>query len=212
MLNVLNNSRQMYKVFFNDRIVFVDPGFNKSLIPGTLHGIITEAADVGKWWSCFLNDPKGRNLHLTGPGDVWSMFCGFFKIIEAAGGIVYNPQHALLCIERFGKWDLPKGKIEAGETKAEAALREVEEETGLKGLVLEEFRTTTYHIYTHPKKENAWILKPTYWYKMRYAGNNLPEPQTSEGIDSVLWLAPAEIEKIVSNTYASLVSLFRLNL
>ncbi|MBN2807217.1 MAG: NUDIX domain-containing protein [Prolixibacteraceae bacterium] len=201
----------MYKVFFNDRIVFVDPGFNKSLIPGTLYGVIAEAADIRKWWSVFLNDPEGRNLYLTGTGDVWSMFCSYFKTIEAAGGLVFNAEKALLCMERFGKWDLPKGKIEAGETRAEAALREVEEETGLTGLILEKFHATSYHIYAHPKKVNTWVLKPTYWYVMRYHGNETPVPQLTEGIEKVQWIQANEMKRILTNTYASLLALFRLN-
>jgi 8-oxo-dGTP pyrophosphatase MutT (NUDIX family) len=52
-------------------------------------------------------------------------------IIKAGGGIVVNEQNEVLLIYRRGKWDLPKGKLDDGETIEECALREVKEETGL---------------------------------------------------------------------------------
>ena len=59
-------------------------------------------------------------------------FISAFKYLEAAGGVVVNSNKERLFIHRFGRWDLPKGKLEKGESPAEAALREVYEETGLK--------------------------------------------------------------------------------
>ena len=52
--------------------------------------------------------------------------------VRAAGGIVTAPDNTMLLIQRNGRWDLPKGKVEPGETLLQAALREVEEETGIK--------------------------------------------------------------------------------
>ena len=52
--------------------------------------------------------------------------------VRAAGGIVTAPDGTMLLIQRNGRWDLPKGKVEPGETLLQAALREVEEETGIK--------------------------------------------------------------------------------
>src|SRR5690606_16124356 len=54
------------------------------------------------------------------------------KIIKAAGGLVKNGEGDYLFIFRLGKWDLPKGKVESHEKMREAAVREVEEECGLK--------------------------------------------------------------------------------
>ena len=80
-------------------------------------------------------------------------FSSMMKMIEAAGGIVINKDEKILFIYRLGKWDLPKGKLEPNEKLDEAALREVEEETGLKELVLENFVNTTFHIYKEKKTE-----------------------------------------------------------
>src|SRR3954470_18204774 len=55
-------------------------------------------------------------------------------IIMAAGGIVVQrgdvPLFAVVCLRKRGEWVLPKGKLDAGETPRDAALREVLEETG----------------------------------------------------------------------------------
>ena len=60
------------------------------------------------------------------------------KQIIAAGGLVTNPHHEILWIFRRGFWDLPKGKLEEGETIQTCALREVQEETGIHKLQLHE--------------------------------------------------------------------------
>ena len=70
-----------------------------------------------------------------------------FNIIKAGGGLVLNEHNEALLIFRKGKWDLPKGKLDSGESIAECAVREVKEETGLKDITLKEALTTTYHTY-----------------------------------------------------------------
>jgi 8-oxo-dGTP pyrophosphatase MutT (NUDIX family) len=58
------------------------------------------------------------------------------KTIVAAGGLVFNENKELLMIYRRSKWDLPKGKLDEGETIEECAIREVEEETGVQQIIL----------------------------------------------------------------------------
>ncbi|WOC51247.1 NUDIX hydrolase [Bergeyella porcorum] len=89
------------------------------------------------------------------------------------------------------KWDLPKGKIEKGESIEQAALREVEEETALKDLTLEHFISHTYHIYT--ERDGKQVLKITHWFKMNYNGTDTPIPQTEEGITEATWKNQSEI-------------------
>ena len=52
-------------------------------------------------------------------------------VIESAGGLVCNHYHHILLMFKRGKWDMPKGRIEQGQCREEAALREVHEEPGL---------------------------------------------------------------------------------
>ena len=119
-------------------------------------------------------------------------FCQFYKIIEAAGGLVFNEENKVLAILRNNIWDLPKGKIEKGETNEDAALREVEEETGLKNIKLKRFLTKTYHTYFDPRK-NRKVLKISYWYEMKSKAKEL-SPQLEEGIELAEWIDLSELK------------------
>ncbi|MEM1322136.1 MAG: NUDIX domain-containing protein [Bacteroidota bacterium] len=112
-------------------------------------------------------------------------FSSLYKVVEAAGGLVYNDQEELLMIYRRGSWDLPKGKIDKGETKEAAAVREVAEETGLDEVQLGDLLKTSYHTYRNRK--NRRVLKPTYWYKMRTRQTQL-KLQAEEDIEAGEWI------------------------
>lgn len=113
--------------------------------------------------------------------------------VTAAGGVVFRTvggHEQILLMFRRGEWDLPKGKIDAGETIAECALREVSEETGIKGLLLGEFILCTYHEYT-----DAWGTwdKTTHWYRMRVLGDGgRLTPQAEEQIEALEWVGVEE--------------------
>lgn len=117
--------------------------------------------------------------------DLWQHFARYFTLIEAAGGIVYGSSQRVLLIYRMGFWDLPKGKIEKGESAAAAAIREVEEETGLKQLTLEELACQTYHTYRTKNKQR--MLKLTHWYRMHTEEHQLI-PQAEEQIEKAEWV------------------------
>lgn len=127
--------------------------------------------------------------------------------IEAAGGAVFNHEGQFLLIKRMGKWDLPKGKIDAGETKEIAALREVEEECGITELKLGSEITTTYHTY---KMHNYRFLKITYWYFMttNYAG--ILRPQQEEQITQAEWVNLNNLDLVNLDTYNSIKDLLYL--
>lgn len=133
--------------------------------------------------------------------NVFKKFTGYFKIIEAAGGLVFNAKNELLLIERLGVWDLPKGKIDEGETPEIAAIREVEEECAVTGLTIENLVCQSYHTYFFKEKH---ILKRTYWYKMNTAFNNELVPQTEENITKVEWQYFTENDIETFNTYESI--------
>ncbi len=97
--------------------------------------------------------------------------------------------------------DLPKGKLELGESESEGALREVEEETGVRNLELNEKIIDTYHTYVQNEK---LILKRTAWYSMKVAGCPELTPQIEEGIAWVKWINKAEVEDFVKDTYPSI--------
>lgn len=122
-------------------------------------------------------------------------------LIEAAGGMVINQKGALLMIFRRGKWDLPKGKWDEGETLEQCALREVSEETGLTKLSLVRGLKTTYHTYSFHGKT---VLKPTHWYLMHHHGKENFLPQTEEGITEIRWVHRKDAKRMIENTYPSI--------
>lgn len=116
--------------------------------------------------------------------DLWQDFQSHYKWVEAAGGLVTHARRQeQLFIFRRGFWDLPKGKLDEGEDRAEAALREVEEETGLRQLTLGDALPTTYHTY---RTRSHRILKPTYWFHMSTEQDELV-PETEEDIELAEW-------------------------
>ena len=131
-------------------------------------------------------------------------FNTLFKIIDAAGGVVHNNSKEILFIYRKGFWDLPKGKIDKGESKEEAALREVQEETGVKDLQLESFIKATYHTYRSKKEKR--ILKRTFWFNMRTNVQSLI-PQIEEDIEKAIWMNSEVFLKDCRPVYGSIKSL-----
>src|ERR1700712_23652 len=85
------------------------------------------------------------------------------KIIYAAGGLVINEKNEILFMFRRKVWDLPKGKVDPGESNEEAAIREVAEETGLRQIVLHEPLINTHHTY---EEKGKMIRKQTHWFRM----------------------------------------------
>ena len=127
-----------------------------------------------------------------------------FQIVKAAGGIVVKDDRTLF-IHRLGKWDLPKGKFEKGETPAECAVREVEEECNIKVKRGQEI-CKTWHTYTHNRKS---ILKKTYWYVMECVDDKSMKPQAEEGIDDIQWLTHQEAKTALVNSYPSIRYLYK---
>lgn len=127
-------------------------------------------------------------------------FTSRFHLIEAAGGIVKNKNAEYLFIFRNGKWDLPKGKIEKGESIEKAAIRETEEECGISGLTITGELPPTYHIYFIGEKA---ILKRTYWFKMLCEDCSELVPQLEEGITEAQWIAKKNLKKVFNNTFES---------
>ncbi len=172
----------MYKVFVNEKKLTLSkyPEDLEKKLRFEGFATLEIAVDLLQNTSCPEINVYGENIE-----EIWEDFTHMFKVIEAAGGVVKNKEGKLLFIRRLGRWDLPKGKIEKGESLEQAAIREVQEETGLHELVLEEFLNNTFHLYT--ERNGDKILKTTYWFRMTYVGTENPIPQTEEGISEVAW-------------------------
>jgi len=125
------------------------------------------------------------------PDEEWEKFCNRYIMVEAAGGLVQNSNGEYLMIFRNGRWDLPKGKREYGESTEQTALREVQEECGIDHLRLEKLLVVTHHTYT---MYGIDALKFTHWYAMKYEGSESEfKPQTEEGIKVAKFMSVDEI-------------------
>ena len=122
-----------------------------------------------------------------------------FKVIKAAGGVVRKGDKQLLMFRR-GVWDLPKGKLDDGESSRQGAAREVFEETGVRVLVGERI-CTTWHTYN---LNGNRILKRTKWYQMSVVDDSRMAPQAEEGIEKVAWLDSRETKLALAKSYSSI--------
>jgi len=124
------------------------------------------------------------------------------KVIMASGGVVENEKGELLLIYRKKHWDLPKGKLDEGESIEECAVREVEEETGLKNVLLGELIDTTLHQY---EENGDLITKKTSWYRMKGSSIDPLIPQTEEQIEDLKWVQADQLQAYMENTYSNII-------
>ncbi len=145
-------------------------------------------------------------LNVSGFSDMRG-FEALFDGIFAAGGLVLSPDESrALIIVRHGKYDLPKGKAEDGESAEETALREVEEETGAQALRIVRPLLTTRHVYQNPHKNGKWTLKTTRWFLMQTDADFVARPQTDEGVSAVEFVPVAELDGLP--TYPAVADVF----
>jgi ADP-ribose pyrophosphatase YjhB (NUDIX family) len=151
----------------------------------------------------FLSGEAGITMKFcsSDPNWLFRFVASFFEPFEAAGGLVKNDQGQLLFIYRQGKWDLPKGHPETGESIEETALREVEEECRIDQLKIIRPLPTTFHVFDW--KMGRWAMKKTWWYLMETSSHKKPRPQSSEQIEKAQWFEKTSLLKVFNNTYGS---------
>jgi 8-oxo-dGTP pyrophosphatase MutT (NUDIX family) len=199
-----------YKVYFDNRVITLSPEpdrvqkyalFHKYGAREELFAQISEFA--------VNNEIPSLNIYSTNINNLWKVFSSWFTVIEAAGGLVGHPSGKYLFIMRYGRWDLPKGHIEEGETPEQCALREVSEECNIRGHTIMGNLPPSYHTYLFDGRP---YLKKTWWFRMSYNGEMIAEPQAEEGITHAEWLEPREIARIKDNTFQSLLDLLNYTL
>ena len=154
------------------------------------------------------HDPGDTFIHEVGENAVALALKETFRMAPAAGGIVVKDEK-FVSIVRKGIPDLPKGHIEKGETPEVAAIREVEEETGISNLQIIKELPSSWHCYF---EHEAWSLKRTYWYLMSTAEVLQPKPQTEEGISEIKLIGNEEIEAFLKNTFRSISEILEKDL
>ncbi len=193
----------MYKVFVNESPLILtnklsETGNGKYFLLNET--AILEAIDA-------LSKKKLSEAYIYHPNneEILKKFTKKIPLVVAAGGVVTNKEGKVLFIYRNEKWDLPKGKLDKGESIEEAALREVTEETGVKGLKIENFLKTTYHVF---KRNGVYKLKEVHWFAMKTSYKGPLVGQKSEGIVKVKWKGPKKIKKALENSYINIKILF----
>lgn len=136
------------------------------------------------------------------PETVMEQVKSHFTEFVAAGGLITNATGEVLLMFRRGKWDMPKGKQDEGESLEACALREVQEETGLQNIRLGHLITETWHYYSLKEKR---ILKHSYWYRMYFTGTELTVPQIEEDIVDIQWIRPDNLAKYMQYSYQNIV-------
>lgn len=191
----------MYKVFFNQKPIILTTSFVEQTKESPVFFLkfankksIVAALRSKKVSQLYLYHAKEEKL--------WALFYAIFKVIEAAGGIVqHRTSKKFLFIYRNQKWDIPKGRIEEGESVQSAAVREVEEETGVTDLTITHTLTTTLHLF---HRNGKYRLKKTYWYAMETDFEGVLNPQQEEGIQKAVWVEREVIPSLFENAYANI--------
>ncbi len=165
-------------------------------------------AEIFSEFKIFINDTNSSELYFETKNleKAFEKFKKLFKYIYAAGGLIEKDDKYLF-IYRLKKWDLPKGKLDLGESPEEAAIRECEEECGITQLTILKSLQPTYHIYEY---KGAYALKHTYWYHMSTKHTSNLVPQLEENIERVEWFTKTQIHQdVVSNTYPAILSVLK---
>jgi 8-oxo-dGTP pyrophosphatase MutT (NUDIX family) len=120
------------------------------------------------------------------------------KVRRAAGCVVYTggpeQRRFLLIRDPYERWTLPKGHLEGAEDDQAAAVREVQEETGISGDLGPHIGMIIYSFYHHGQP----IEKRVTFFLMQVDGSTKTTPQTSEGISEVAWFPAEQARRMIS--------------
>ncbi len=186
----------MYKVFIKESLLILSDTSQEGAIDflGTeqLRNLVKSLSKSEKTEVCIWSSDLPK---------LWQSFKSIFRIIDAAGGAVKNQEGDLLMIYRYGHWDLPKGKVELGESKEEGAIREVMEECGVLEPEITGVLPTTYHYY---ELDGEPILKRSFWFAMKLSKDTPLKPQLEEDISQVIWCDAAKVEDLKEQSYGNI--------
>jgi 8-oxo-dGTP pyrophosphatase MutT (NUDIX family) len=209
------------KIYFNDKPLFLTDEMTEE-IQGYAHHddaiLIDEFSHPAV--NAMIHEMRREKVHAgifihSDLATLKKAFWKKFNLVQAGGGLVNNGAQAWLFMLRRGKWDLPKGKLDAGETLEQCAVREVGEETGLSAVRPDAPLLITYHTYDENGKH---ILKETHWYRMSVSGSQaaIPVPdqriakfQADEAITEIVWADKERVAVLITNTSPSIIDVLK---
>ncbi len=204
----------MYKIYINEtQILLGNTDDIAEKLPGDASNLVARYSGKPKILLNYADTAEKSNryqsisLFSTDKESLFRDFQSHYDLIEAAGGIIFNEEGAILIIFRRGFWDLPKGKIDPGESPEQAALREVAEETGLTKVQLGKFLDHSYHTYRNRKDKR--ILKRTHWYLMTSSEMEL-NLQYEEDIEKAEWVKIEDFLESGKTVYGSIKDILQI--
>ena len=201
-----------YKIYIKDKPFFLTEELEEEILPYSHHDdaiLIDELSSQGLHTA--LHEIAQEKVHALiyrhSPLEALkTAFWKKFMPIQAAGGLVLDDEGRVLMMFRRNKWDLPKGKVDEGEDTQTAAIREVQEETGIESIDCGDLLLITYHTYNdygHP------MIKETYWYSMKAKSGQALKPQLEEDITEVGFYDAADVVIHCTNTFPSIVDVLK---
>jgi 8-oxo-dGTP pyrophosphatase MutT (NUDIX family) len=132
---------------------------------------------------------KGARKKTRPPAKLGSVARVRDRLIKAAGGVLMRDgKVALVHRPRYDDWTLPKGKLDPPESFEQAAVREVQEETGLRGRLVRELPPITYRVGTRPKIVRYWLMD------VEHDGPFTPNDET----DELRWVPVEEAMRLLT--------------
>jgi 8-oxo-dGTP pyrophosphatase MutT (NUDIX family) len=199
------------KIYFGNKVIQLGDTADdnpKNDIPQSLSLQTLEEDKLASFLEALQDSDTNTGYINYSPAEALNALKKHFSFIEAAGGLIFNDKEEILMIFRRGKWDLPKGKQDEGESLEQCALREVMEETGVAAHIQAPL-TTTYHSYYQGEEA---ILKIAHWFIMRTDGSSVLAPQTDEDIELCEWVKKENISTYIDGAHASIRDVLNLGL
>lgn len=197
---------QTYKIYINDCLLLITDDKTATVDDCTTLFYIGNKKLLFHIIDTFEKSQQGSKC-IQLKADNYDLVIKDFKSIFvpelASGGVIQNNKNEVLFIYRRGKWDLPKGKMENSEHPLDTAVREIEEEVGLKNLDVLGQISDSWHSYR--TKKGRRVLKKTRWFAFAENKTGSIQLQAEEDIVAYQWIDPELFLRSGLPTYQSIL-------